>query len=240
MFAWKMRFANFVTFVRIQQVLESRAFMRWLSKSPLTKVAPKALCLSVWLCAVAIGFSVLLKYKSTSAEVLPPASDWPDQCAFQHAVIGKTLVMFVHPRCPCTRASIRELEFAQARSHCPLRIYLVILAPEQAAEWSDSDVIRSAAQLRDAVQILDTNGEIAAKFNARTSGYVLLYNEGGRLLFSGGITGSRGHEGDNDGLKAMLEHTADKSGVSPTAPVFGCSLDHSASLFNRMVHVCQA
>ena len=38
------------------------------------------------------------------------------------------------------------------------------------------------------------------RFGAETSGQTLLYDRDGRLLFSGGTTGSRGHDGDNAGF----------------------------------------
>jgi hypothetical protein len=45
------------------------------------------------------------------------------------------------------------------------------------------------------------------------------------LAFSGGITDSRGHEGDNDGADAILEIVSGP-GVRAVArtPVFGCTL----------------
>ncbi len=45
----------------------------------------------------------------------------------------------------------------------------------------------------------DVDGVWLKTFNVKTSGHVLLYHPNGNLLFSGGITASRGHEGDNSG-----------------------------------------
>jgi hypothetical protein len=44
------------------------------------------------------------------------------------------------------------------------------------------------------------------------------------LIFSGGITGSRGHAGDNDGEQALLEALTHGGGARATASVFGCPL----------------
>jgi glyoxylase-like metal-dependent hydrolase (beta-lactamase superfamily II) len=38
-----------------------------------------------------------------------------------------------------------------------------------------------------------------------TSGHVLVYDRSGKLLFSGGIAGARGQEGDNTGSAAASE-----------------------------------
>ena len=37
-----------------------------------------------------------------------PPEPWPAAGALQLSTAGKTLVMFVHPHCPCTRASLGE------------------------------------------------------------------------------------------------------------------------------------
>ena len=66
-------------------------------------------------------------------------------------------------------------------------------------------------------------GAITAAFGAFTSGQVFLYGTSGELLFSGGITGSRGHEGDNAGRDAV-ESLLDRRNAPAHTPVFGCSL----------------
>ncbi len=50
----------------------------------------------------------------------------------------------------------------------------------------------------------DDDGAEAKRFGAETSGQTLLYDERGTLAFSGGITGSRGHAGDNAGRASLL------------------------------------
>ena len=53
---------------------------------------------------------------------------------------------------------------------------------------------------------------------------MLLFSPQGRLLFAGGITPARGHEGDNGGKEAfeyMLEHPNAKT---LSFPVYGCGL----------------
>jgi hypothetical protein len=52
---------------------------------------------------------------------------------------------------------------------------------------------------------------------------VVLYNAAGALLFSGGITAARGHEGDNAGREMVLAHLA-ANDAGRRAPVFGCPL----------------
>jgi hypothetical protein len=71
----------------------------------------------------------------------------------------------------------------------------------------------------------DPDGAIAQAFGAYTSGQVLVYGADGGLLFNGGITASRGHEGDNPGRAAIVARLRDQVPAPSTASVFGCALD---------------
>ena len=71
----------------------------------------------------------------------------------------------------------------------------------------------------------DPAGREANRFGARTSGLVALYGHDGRLLFRGGITVSRGHEGDNEGRRALLDLIqGNRSSCPRQTPVFGCPI----------------
>ena len=52
-----------------------------------------------------------------------------------------------------------------------------------------------------------------------------LYREDGKLLFSGGVTVSRGHEGDSAGGDLLYAILSQKSpAADQSTPVFGCRL----------------
>ena len=85
----------------------------------------------------------------------------------------------------------------------------------------DGDASATAA-IPHAVRVIDKSGEEAAQFGARTSGFVVVYGPDDKLRFSGGITGSRGHAGDNVGRRAVIAALA--GGHPPAHPVFGCGL----------------
>jgi hypothetical protein len=75
----------------------------------------------------------------------------------------------------------------------------------------------------------DDGGGEARAFGVATSGQTLLYDSRGALVFNGGITGSRGHAGDNAGRAALIaligRAPTDRSGAN----VFGCPLFVSGS-----------
>jgi hypothetical protein len=136
-----------------------------------------------------------------------------------------TLIMFAHPQCPCSRASIEELNRLLARSHGNVAAQVWFFKPAGfPADWTRSDLWRSAAAIPGVTVHDDPDGAQARLFGAETSGYVLLYDPRGQLRFKGGITGSRGHAGDNDGEDAIVSLLAGQQVNLKQTPVYGCSL----------------
>ena len=72
--------------------------------------------------------------------------------------------------------------------------------------------------------VFDPDGVEARRFGAETSGHTLLFGADGRLLFSGGITASRGHAGDNAGESAIVALVNNQTPTRTQTLVFGCSL----------------
>ena len=181
---------------------------------------------ALWLALVSAGFGALSIYKSTpGAAAIAPAT-WPAGSALERAGENATLVMFAHPRCPCTRASMSELARLLSRLPAPPRVYVVFLSPRGTdRDWVETDLWRSAARLPGARVIADADGREAARFSVATSGTTLVYDAAGRLIFSGGLTASRGHEGDSFGQHRLLALLTGREADRRTSPVFGCALD---------------
>ena len=91
------------------------------------------------------------------------------------------------------------------------------------ADWSQTDLWRSAISLPGSTVIRDVRGAEAQRFGARTSGDVLVYDTDGRLAFQGGLTPARGHEGASAGQTTILA-LAKGQPAAPSAPTFGCPL----------------
>jgi hypothetical protein len=97
-------------------------------------------------------------------------------------------------------------------------------------DWDDTDLRRSAAAIPGVTVLTDENGTEAARFGAETSGHTLVFDPSGTLIFSGGITASRGHAGENAGESAVLAALEQEPTGRDRTPVFGCSLTGRASM----------
>lgn len=183
---------------------------------------------AIWVTAAVAGLATLWHYDNTPgvAAKAPPA--WPTSTNLVRAAHGETLVMLAHPQCTCTEASLTELAEALARASRQPKTYVVFLKPSVfQAGWERTNLWRRAAQLPGATVVRDDDGVEAHGFGAATSGQTLLYDESGTLVFSGGITGSRAHEGDNAGrqsLVSLLNHQRASGAVARSTNVFGCPL----------------
>jgi hypothetical protein len=178
-----------------------------------------------WIAAVAFGLRVLLRYESTPGRVGAVGGNWPAASTIPRSAANPTLVMLAHPHCPCTRASIGELAQIMADTQGKLNAWVLFIKPAGAGvDWEDTELRRSAAAIPGVTILTDTDGTEVTRFGAETSGHTLLFDRDGALLFSGGITASRGHAGRNAGESAIIAAVNGKRGERARTPIFGCSL----------------
>ena len=193
---------------------------------PRKKLLATALVGIAWIIGVVSGLGILLNYESTPGHVGLVPTVWPPTSRIRRLADRPTLVMLAHPRCPCTRASVAELAQIMARVQGKVYAYVLFLKPKQSlGGWTDTDLRRSAAGIRGVKVLSDVDGAEADRFGSETSGHTFLFGRDGRLLFTGGITQTRGHAGDNAGertIESILLN--DRSPVRTNTPVFGCSL----------------
>jgi hypothetical protein len=185
---------------------------------------------SLWLTVVGAGLFIMLNYETAPGVPGTSPVKWPADSQLAHSQERATLVMFGHPHCPCTRASIGELALLMARCQGKLEAKVIFVkAAGLPQDWEKSDIWRSAEAIPGVTVLCDNDGVEARRFRARTSGQTILYNAEGEMLFSGGITASRGHSGDNVGRSAIVSLLNGGVAQRSTTFVFGCSLFESDS-----------
>ncbi|MEO5969296.1 MAG: hypothetical protein ABIQ95_05165 [Bdellovibrionia bacterium] len=180
---------------------------------------------TIWILAVCIGFFFLEKYKSTPGKAGTEFKVLPPQSEIDLSDKPYTLVMFGHPKCPCSRASLVELEKLMSVYSKNFGIKIIFYHPKTATpDWFETDIVAKAKSLPDVKVTFDPDGRLANIIGARTSGMTYVFDKQRRQIFMGGITGSRGHEGENDGTRSIASIAETGKPILTTTKVFGCSL----------------
>jgi hypothetical protein len=198
----------------------------------LTGLKKKSVLIAVvvlWIPAVAFGINVLWRYSTTPGRPATPPLNWPARVPIERTKGRATLVMFAHPQCPCTSASLGELAIIMAHAQDRLDAHVFFYLPTEAATtWSKTDLWLKASAIPGVSVLEDRDAAMAQSFGTFTSGQTLLYDSLGQLLFKGGITAIRGHSGDNAGrttVIALLQGAPRPPSFQPVVtPVLGCSL----------------
>jgi hypothetical protein len=184
---------------------------------------------AVWMAVVIAGLWTLWNHAAQAGSAATPPISWPADSLLTRDADRPTLVMFVHPKCPCTRATVRELERLLAQTAGTLDAVVAFVQPPGTSDgWVQTDTWNAAAAIPGVRVALDQGGAEARRFGANTSGQVLLYDGSGRLSFQGGITAARGHEGDNPGRAAIIALAKGQS-APRYQPTFGCPLGSSSA-----------
>jgi hypothetical protein len=184
-----------------------------------------------------IGMRALIAFDQTAGAAGAVPLRWPAASAIKRSGGRPELLVFAHPFCSCTAATLAELAHFSVRRKpgtAAPNITVLFFRPRN-SEWapdglwkndfSKNDLWHQAQTLEEGHAAWDDDGQEARRFGARTSGYVLLYSSGGDLLFRGGVTGSRGHQGDNDGLDQLVASFDSRRLAPKTGRVFGCALN---------------
>jgi hypothetical protein len=193
----------------------------------LKKHAVIAVAVALWIPAVAYGVNVLWKYSTTPGTPAAPPPNWPSSAPVKRSEGRSTLLLFAHPQCPCTSASLGELAIIMAHAGGQLDAQVFFFVPAHEDDsWANTDLWKTASAIPGVRVFADPQAVVAKSFGTFTSGQTLLYDSKGRLQFKGGITAYRGHSGDNQGrsvISALLRGELPTS-LPVVTPVFGCSL----------------
>lgn len=182
--------------------------------------------IALWAVAVVIGMALLWRYKLTEVAPGDAPARWPTSSAIERDPGRPTLLMLVHPKCTCSRASLAELARLMAETGGRAKAIALFVRPDGVPEgWERSDTWQSASRIPGVVVRVDEDGREARRFGATVSGYTLLYGSDGRLLFHGGITSARGHEGDNVGRRRIASLLNEGRADADRSPTFGCELE---------------
>ena len=184
----------------------------------------------VWMGALVYGARILHRYAATPGTVVSRLQEWPAESRLNLAPDRPTLVLFLHPRCPCSRATLAELERFLTGYQKACRVYVVFVRGlEHGKSWVEGPLWEKVNHLEGVAPYEDAGGVEGGLFQAAVSGECFLFAPDGALLFHGGITPARGHEGNNRGIRSVRQlvrqwYSGGQGLVRVDTPVFGCSI----------------
>jgi hypothetical protein len=101
---------------------------------------------------------------------------------------------------------------------------LVVRPAQETAGFDDTESVRRLGTIPGVSVLRDVGGVEAERFHLFTSGHTVLYDRQGQLTFSGGLTPSRGHEGDSIGRESLTALINDGKSEHSESAVFGCPI----------------
>lgn len=143
---------------------------------------------------------------------------------------GLVAHFFLHPQCPCSAASVEELDRLMTRlgAKSDLLVTAHVFEPENATnDWAGSEMVARLKRMPGVQVQMDPLGKQGETLGVKSSGHLLVYHDG-VLRFSGGLTALRGHAGRSDsGEAAYLALTGEHKNEWMTDVdwvVFGCPI----------------
>jgi hypothetical protein len=181
--------------------------------------------LVAWATVVAFGFGWLTLYETRPGAGAAASGHWPPDSGLRRDPGRWTLLLFLHPRCPCSRASLEELDTIVSEAGDRVCAYVIFCKPRGVPPgWEKTATWRRAGAVRGVSVYCDDGDEERRRFGPETSGHTLLYDPDGRLCYSGGITRARAQTGDSPGRSAVLSFLRGETPPAREEPVFGCPL----------------
>ena len=179
----------------------------------------------LWIVVLILGFGAMAWYKQQPGPVGKIQSHWPQNVSQPLNPFRHNLVLFAHPGCSCTYASIVELEKLLVSHKNKFNVQIYFYYPsDKTKEWTNSTSKTYALKLPNTEVIDDRGGEFARRFGALTSGQAILYSPEGKLVFAGGLTETRGHIGESEGTRSIASAIETGQSLIKSTSTFGCIL----------------
>lgn len=202
------------------------------------ELASAVLWNTAWLSLIVFGFALIEKFETTSGPALArqktavsPSPYWPSTSKI--AFKGPTLLMFVHPQCPCSKTSVAELRTILPKLK-EINTCIVVFSPPD-ENWDSAQLLEPLRGEAQIVVYRDESGKAASDFGATTSGEFLFYGANKKLLFAGGITRARGQEGNSAYLDVLQAAIGGSEKHLCQTPVYGCALADNPAPLSEVV-----
>jgi hypothetical protein len=86
--------------------------------------------LAAWLAVVSAGMAGLMRYSAKPGTPPRDPTAWPSEWELRPQPSGTTLVVALHPRCACSRATLGELAQLMTQNANGVRAYVLMIRPD--------------------------------------------------------------------------------------------------------------
>lgn len=192
-----------------------------------------------WTSSIIGGMVYHYRYETSPGVASTSPEQWPDGSSAPFSSGKVNIIVSLHPRCPCSRASLEALQRLQKHLGDGASIQVQFWMPEGAGpEWRKTDLWQQAASLPNARLCADEGGVEARRFGATTSGHIAIFNADGRRIYSGGLTAVRGRVGNSADIDRICALIEDELPAPLATPVFGCPLSGTVLPCHEGVDSC--
>lgn len=192
--------------------------------SSICRAGPQ-LCAAVWVGVSLCCVGLVVMQSFAPGQPGEGTSTWPTESALPREAQVSTAVVFLDPRCGCSRATVAEVARLVHQLGSQTQWVAVVHGlSESTLQATSSLVYRSLIQIPNVTVYIDATGLERRRFGASVSGELLLYDIDGQLQFQGGVTPARGHEGESVGALAIKDWVQQGRAECTTSLVYGCQL----------------
>ena len=180
-----------------------------------------------WIVSIMVSLGILTWYKFTPGEQVEIAGQWPKEASHLQTPGSANLVMFVHPECPCSLASMDELArlLPIIADHIAIKVVFRELTGQYGRQLSEHALWKKAKTLPHVQLLIDPGQKLENSFQAKTSGQTYLFDKEGRKIFQGGLTPLRGHTGETQASSFIKQWSRQQTiSRSISSSVFGCPM----------------
>lgn len=176
----------------------------------------------LWAVTISFGFVELFSLAFTEGSV-GKITRTPANTKLLRLEGRPQLLLFVHPKCSCSKATIVELRKLLLNKE-ELSVKVIFTDHPADYSWINGELWEEAKSIPGVEVLVDSGNAEAKLFDVQTSGHALLFDEEGVQVFSGGLTPSRGHEGMNAGSYFIENWLKKRSQATFVSKIFGCGL----------------